>query len=126
MAYSQEIVNYFAPLVMQLGSVDLLHALPKRTIFEAMTFQDDIIPLMDDRFKIEFKGLVGGYTVFDADFVEQHTVDDPEENTWGMDDRDVDFLVGRQRGSYFYITYNQANPEEKGGIAERMVLAIRI
>ncbi len=126
MSYSDEIVNYLSPLVMQLGSVDLLHKLPARTVTEAMVFDEDLLAISDDRFTILLESLIGGYTIADSNLVERYTVETPESQMFGLDARDVSFLRDLKHGDYFFIAYNQDDATERGMVAKRICMVIYV
>ena len=126
MSYSEEVINQLAHFVMELGSVDLVHALPESAIIEALTHGDSSVVITLDDYLIELTDLVEGtgYSVFDPGMNFLYSVESPIAGEGGHDDADLALLVNPPAQQFFYLAYDQRDINESGNVAERLILVV--
>ncbi len=126
MAYPEEIIKHLTPLILQMGGVDTFNQLPEETVIEAMTHGDEILVVTDRSFLIQLEGILGSYSVYDAEFHHAYTVNVPIFGQFGREDIDIAWILSLGRGDFFYIAYDQDAPDDASQTRDRLLMVIRV
>ncbi len=101
----ENLLSLLQPVLLSLGSPDLLANCPYDISLRLATHPDDLSAITDFNFVLLLTGLVGAYTIYDRNGQEKYSVT-PGDQCFGRSQQDIDFILSLSNYDYFYIKYN--------------------
>lgn len=102
----QRLLELLQPVLISLGSPDLLAKCPYDISLKLATHPDDISAVTSYSFVLELTGLSGAYQVYNKYYQLAYQVS-PGDQCFGRSQQDLLFMNDLSDYDYFYITYNQ-------------------